>query len=261
MSKLKAGLIISSALVIGLLSGCGTEGKTNGGTAQAKTNENLNEEILVDKNLYLEGNGTYVGQIDNRSIEITINGKPIAFKLTDEAFKQLESIKEGDEVSFVYTDSKIEQKTIEKFQLKDSKISMTKSVLEVDQTLVDLQAKLHDTKEQTVLKGMTPFEVFSLYMYVKAGQDFETLYYFHELDTNSMTVEQFKKENMNSDAIAQNDAFFRKLDQVREFEVVQTDENRVYIAFTLPNDDHTYEFKMVKSATTDIWQVMWMPFQ
>jgi hypothetical protein len=261
MRKLKAGLIISSALVIGLLSGCGTEGKTNGGTAQAKTKENLNEEVLVDKNLYLEGEGTYVGQIDNRSIEITVNGTPTAFQLTDEAAKQLESIKEGEEVSFVYTDSKMEQKTIEKFHLKDNKITLTKSVLEVDQALIDLLEKFHDTKDQGVLKDVSPFEVFSLYMYVKAGQNFETLYYFHELDANVMSVEQFKKENMLADAIAQNDTFFRKLDQVREFEVVQTDENRVYIAFTLPNDDHIYEFKLIKLEAENIWHVMWMPFQ
>lgn len=258
MNKVKAGLMVSSLLALGLLAGCGTEGKMNGSTVQAKTNEGT-EERKEEKELYLEGKGIYVGQIDNRSIEVKIDGTPTAFQLTDEALIQLESISEGDEVSFVYTDTKIEQKTIEKFNSQAGKIKLTKSVLEVNQELADLQGKLHVSKDPTVLKGVNPFDVFSLYMYVKAGQDFETLYYYHEIDENSLSVEQYKKENMQADAVAQNDAFMRKLDQVREFQVVKIDDHRVYIAFTLPNDEHTYEFQMIKSE--NIWRVMWTPFQ
>jgi hypothetical protein len=71
-------------------------------------------DFNVEKSLYSKGTGVLVGQIDPHSIELDINGEKIAFQLSDEAIKQLPSIKEGNTAEFVYTENEI-QKTIQKF--------------------------------------------------------------------------------------------------------------------------------------------------
>ncbi|NYE07257.1 Cu/Ag efflux protein CusF [Bacillus niacini] len=46
-----------------------------------------------------------------------IKGEMVAFQLKEEAIQQLPSLKEGSEISFVYTENEI-QKTIEKFLIE-----------------------------------------------------------------------------------------------------------------------------------------------
>ncbi|WP_066048935.1 hypothetical protein [Robertmurraya korlensis] len=255
--------VIGSMFLLSLLTGCGVEDTTSKtGNASLKTKDiyiQKKDVHLEQQPLDLEGKGTYVGQMDPHSIEISIDGVPTAFQLTDQAISQLSSIQDGTDVEFVYTDTDKEQKTIERFVKAEGEIHLIHSVLQLDQELTDLVIKLHDTKESSILKDMSAFEIFAMYMYTKAGQDFDTLYYFHELDSHSISVEQFKKENMTQEAISQNDSFMKKLDQVRKFKVIQTGDNRAMVSFQLPNEEHVYEFKLIK--TSNGWHAMWIPFQ
>ncbi|WHX98620.1 BsuPI-related putative proteinase inhibitor [Neobacillus sp. DY30] len=73
-------------------------------------------DLLVEKSLFTKDDGVYTGQIDPHSIEVDMNGEKVAFQLKEEAIQQLTALKEGSEISFVYTDNDI-QKTIEKFLL------------------------------------------------------------------------------------------------------------------------------------------------
>jgi hypothetical protein len=74
-------------------------------------------DFIVEKSLHKKGSGVLTGQIDPHSIEVDIQGEKTAFQLTDEAKQQLPSLKEGSEISFVYSDNGI-QKTIEKFLIE-----------------------------------------------------------------------------------------------------------------------------------------------
>lgn len=254
--------VIGSMLLLSLLTGCGAEetpSETVNASVKTKDIYIQKKDDQMEQLLYLEGKGTYLGQMDPHTIEISVDGVPSAFQLTDRAISQLASIQEGLEVQFVYTETNIEQKTIEKFVTADGLITLNQSVLQVDQKLADLVKKLHETNDSSILKDIDAFGIFTMYMYTKAGQDFETLYYFHELESTSISVEEFKKENMAADAISQNDSFMKKLDQVREFEVIQTGENRAMISFQFPNEEQVYEFKLIK--TSNGWHAMWVPFQ
>lgn len=74
-------------------------------------------ELMVNDSLYSKGTGEYIGQMDPHSIEMQIEGEPVAFQLSKEAIQQLASLKEGDKVAFIFSENEI-QKTIEKFLIK-----------------------------------------------------------------------------------------------------------------------------------------------
>lgn len=72
------------------------------------------KDIKVEKSLYSKGSGEYFGQMDPHTIEVKINDEAIAFQLSEEAIQQLSSIKQGEKISFIFSETDI-QKTIEKF--------------------------------------------------------------------------------------------------------------------------------------------------
>ncbi|WP_413298829.1 BsuPI-related putative proteinase inhibitor [Bacillus sp. 1P10SD] len=76
-------------------------------------------EFIVTNSIYTNGSGQYVGQMDPHTIEVNVDGNKTAFQLSDEAIKQLTSIKEGDKISYTYSEKENGQKTIEKFNIKD----------------------------------------------------------------------------------------------------------------------------------------------
>jgi hypothetical protein len=71
-------------------------------------------DLIVEQSLFTKASGVLVGQMDPHTIEVDVKGEKVAFQLTEEAIGQLPSLKEGSEISFVYTENEI-QKTIEKF--------------------------------------------------------------------------------------------------------------------------------------------------
>jgi Cu/Ag efflux protein CusF len=73
---------------------------------------------LIVKNSFSKGTGVLAGQMDPHTIEIDIEGKKVAFQLTEDAIKQLSSLKEGDQVSFLYKENETGQKLIQKFILE-----------------------------------------------------------------------------------------------------------------------------------------------
>ncbi|WP_066256177.1 BsuPI-related putative proteinase inhibitor [Neobacillus drentensis] len=70
---------------------------------------------LIVNNAYSKGTGVLIGQIDPHTIEIDMEGKKVAFQLTENAIKQLPLLKEGEQVSFLYKENDDGQKTIQKF--------------------------------------------------------------------------------------------------------------------------------------------------
>ncbi|MFT4414268.1 BsuPI-related putative proteinase inhibitor [Fredinandcohnia humi] len=218
-------------------------------------------DIIISKDMAVTGNGVFVGQIDPHTVEIIVDGTATAFQLSDEAIEQLKSIKDGESISFIYTNGN-DVKTINNFTLESSseKIALTKSVLEVDQELVDLHTTFRETRDVSVLKDLKPFDIFQLYMWTKAGEDYETLYHFHNKADATVDMETYKKENMTGEASKEKNTLMINLDKVRDFEVVQTASDRVYVAFTMPNSSEKLEFKLAKGEN-GVWHAMWTPFQ
>jgi NurA-like 5'-3' nuclease len=70
---------------------------------------------LIVKNSFSNGTGILGEQMDPHTIEIDMEGKKVAFQLSEAAKKQLPVMKEGELVAFVYNENELDQKIIEKF--------------------------------------------------------------------------------------------------------------------------------------------------
>lgn len=81
----------------------------------AKEEEAKSVTNLIIKNSFAKGSGTYVGQMDPHTIEIDMEGKKVAYQLSDEARNQLSSLQEGGTVSFHYIENEAGQKVIQMF--------------------------------------------------------------------------------------------------------------------------------------------------
>lgn len=60
--------------------------------------------------------GVYIGQIDNNSIEVRIDGEPDAYRLTDQSRDRVTSLENGDKIQFDYYKNQHGQKVIVSFQ-------------------------------------------------------------------------------------------------------------------------------------------------
>lgn len=77
--------------------------------------------FLNNKNSFSKGSGKLVGQMDPHTIEVDVEGKKEAFQLTDEAKKQLTTLKEGITLTFFFIENDIGQKVIQRFVLEVQK--------------------------------------------------------------------------------------------------------------------------------------------
>lgn len=77
-------------------------------------------DVLVEKSLS-KGSGILVGQIDPHTIEINMDGNKQAFQLSDHAIQQYASLKEGEQISFVYNENENGQKVIQEFVVASKK--------------------------------------------------------------------------------------------------------------------------------------------
>ncbi|WP_246943194.1 BsuPI-related putative proteinase inhibitor [Bacillus pinisoli] len=218
-------------------------------------------DLIVEKSIF-KGNGKLVGVIDSRSVKIDSNGIFSTFQLTDEAFSQLQQfIPDGSEIEYLYTETENNQKVIHKFITDQPiKVQLDKSLLILEDKLVHIFEIFKENKEKkpVLLANLQPFDVFKLYMYTQAGQDFETLYYYHDLNKDSISIDQYVAESKNVANVKNIDTFMRKLGKVREFTINHVSPNRTNIEFI--QDGEILQFKLEKD-NNNVWCVMWMPFQ
>jgi hypothetical protein len=214
----------------------------------------------VKSSIYNIGIGTLTGRVDLNSIEVEMDGSPRVFQLTDFAKEQIISIEDNTGIDFIYTETGIEQPTIEKLITQPTQIHIQASVLELDSELVGVHDWIRQNKNLKAMAGYQPFEAFRLYMYTKAGEDFETLYYFHNVDEDNLPVSKYVSENRMDTAIAQNREFMKKLNEVHDFYLEMINSTRANIGFTLPGSEEVLEFKMMKGED-NIWRALWLPLQ
>ncbi|AZU62813.1 BsuPI-related putative proteinase inhibitor [Neobacillus mesonae] len=74
------------------------------------------KDFNVENSIYKQGDGKLVGLMDPHTIEVNMNGEAIAYQLSDQAREEIQSIKDGDLVTFVYIENDKGQKVIERFE-------------------------------------------------------------------------------------------------------------------------------------------------
>jgi PBP1b-binding outer membrane lipoprotein LpoB len=172
--------IKSSILALAvLLSACsGDSNETDKKEEVQKTGEpdqvaDKKEEPAVEPAASIEEEGTYIGQIDNNSIEVEAGGETIVLRLTDEVRDTVASLKDGSKVAIVYKKNENDQWILEKITASDSG---------TDEPAASKTLK-YSVNGSTVEKEATLTE---------SEQD----YYFYKLDDFEFTAEEPRKDLM-----------------------------------------------------------------
>ncbi|MBH0172732.1 hypothetical protein IHV09_04145 [Fictibacillus sp. 23RED33] len=71
-------------------------------TSPTQKNEEVKEEPVNEEVTSIEEEGTYIGLIDNNSIEVEAAGETLVLRLTDEVRDDVESLEEGAKVNIIY---------------------------------------------------------------------------------------------------------------------------------------------------------------
>nr|WP_239454473.1 BsuPI-related putative proteinase inhibitor [Bacillus suaedaesalsae] len=139
-------------------------------------------------------------------------------------------------------------------------VILTNSVLEIDKNLLDTYNQIKESNNPDALANLEPFQVFQLYMYTQADQDFKTLYQYYFTNSDQVDLDTFVKESKIKTNVQNIEHFIRKLNEIREFNVVKTEIDRAYVEFTLPGEQDIFQFKLQQDENK-IWRVLWMSLQ
>lgn len=112
----RAAILAMTVVLAAALSACGagTNDSAAANTGAGASNEaalppvDPAGETVADPNAELQGSGTYEGQMDPHSVEITTELGPTAFQLGADMSELVESLEEGDNVTFSYTEEVVD---------------------------------------------------------------------------------------------------------------------------------------------------------
>ena len=224
-----------------------------------KANEVKKQFTVSNESMYQRAQAEFV-KVDGSIVEIAFGEEKQTYQLTDFAREQVNELTPGMPVDFIYEGGGFDLQTIERFIPVEglTYVKLDKSVLEVHDQSVKTLENMKGAKSSASLEGMEPFDVFALYMYTQAGEDYETMYYFYPEGALGISVEQFVKEGKDVTNTENTQAFMKKLNEVRDFSVIVNGENgRVH--FKLDGEENSLTFQLVKQ--NGVWHVQPMPFQ
>lgn len=252
--KLKQGEVLEEAFSIGSL----PDGKYSIQLflTSAQQEELVEKEFSISNSMYQRMTGKLI-EMNGDVATVEIGEEPVPFQLTDIAKDQLMTIEEDGFIEFIYVETEYEEKTIERIIFIEYRthVHLDKSVLEVEQELAKVVEQIK--ANPNVLEGLKPFEIFTLYMYVLAGEDYETLYHFYLPDSMDIPVEEYVKQNRDGNVEAHR-SFMRQFNEVRDFTVITKDQQG-RVEFSLEGEQTGLAFQLRKQENT--WYVMPMPLQ
>lgn len=129
-------IILLAVVAVLALSACGTKPQTNNtapqGTDQPQTQQPQVKPEPVAKPEVKQGTGVYNGAADPHTVEIEINGESQSFQLADGLDTVVAGLKEGDAVTFEYSEQAVEDDATAQ-QLILTKIQKTEAATDGNQ--------------------------------------------------------------------------------------------------------------------------------
>jgi hypothetical protein len=198
-------LLSSTVLAAVLLSAC--NGNNNNNTAPTATpTESVSpaptESPVAETK---QGNGVFVGLADSHTVEITVNDEAAAYQLGEGTDEAVNALKEGDAVTFEYTETAIEGDATAKLLTitKIGKAAGDTTVKELPATK-DFKFQLEgneETRTGTLAKG----EGYALYIFEQFKFDAAANKLIMNVDNNyyveiSKLPEGFKLDDIKADA-------------------------------------------------------------
>jgi len=142
-------------IVIAFVSGCFEDKKD----IEPQNGNKADSEDQVDKseNERMSETGIYIGQIDNNSVEIEVNDKPISFILTDETKEAIEKVDENEKIKFVYFQNQDKQFVLVSITKTDSSEEVSKTDIGIYVGQIDnfsIEVQVDDTPKAFISYDM-----------------------------------------------------------------------------------------------------------
>ncbi|RZT23297.1 hypothetical protein [Fictibacillus sp. BK138] len=115
--------IFALALLLSACSGDAKDTEKKEATKQSAEQDQAadqKEEPAVEPAASIEEEGTYIGQIDNNSIEVEASGDTLVLRLSDEVRDTVAHLEDGSKVSIVYKKNENDQWVLEKITAAES---------------------------------------------------------------------------------------------------------------------------------------------
>jgi hypothetical protein len=115
--------IFALAVILSACSGEATETEKKEATKESSEPAKVadqKEEPATEPAASIEEEGTYIGQIDNNSIEVEAAGDTLVLRLTDEVRDTIANLEDGSKVSIVYKKNENDQWILEKITAAES---------------------------------------------------------------------------------------------------------------------------------------------
>ncbi|MFD1176999.1 hypothetical protein ACFQ3W_11900 [Paenibacillus puldeungensis] len=99
----KIGLLIFALLFTLMFAACSNDGSnTSANSGNEASGNGRSQHASEHSSKPQHGLGTFVGMVDNHSIEIEMNGQPTVFQIDEKLASEVKNIKQGASVTYVY---------------------------------------------------------------------------------------------------------------------------------------------------------------
>ncbi|WP_163537363.1 hypothetical protein [Gracilibacillus sp. YIM 98692] len=151
---------------------------------------------------------------------------------------------------------------IEEENTQDETSETINTKMQLSSELEEIYKEYEQQKNDTLLEGLTPIDVFKLYFHAINKKDSDTIYALYIKGENFGTPS--KKEYFDDldfyESPYTEDAENDELHQVDEFTIQYPDENRAVVAWESSRGS-TRTFQLIHDTDKNVWKVNWLPFQ
>jgi hypothetical protein len=143
-------------------------------------------------------------------------------------------------------------------------VQQAPSVFDLSPELKDLYFAYMKEKKDELLKGLTPIDIFKLYVHAEEEGDLHTQYalYIQDEEYEKPTLEQFLEDVKKDPAGAERS--YKQIAELKEqangFEVMMQDEKRAIVYVKFKDHREPLGFR-VRKDKNNIWKVSWLPIQ
>ncbi|MDF2858302.1 MAG: hypothetical protein K0Q87_4153, partial [Neobacillus sp.] len=146
-------------------------------------------------------------------------------------------------------------------------VEVTKNVqtnIEPSTELKALYNEYANKKDDQLLAGLSPLDIFKLYFYAKDLEDSETTYALYikgEMFGTPSEEEYFGDPEFYGAKFNENDKkLYAGLQQVKEFKINYLYDKEVIITWK-GQEGSLPAFRLIKDPKVDVWKVSWLPMQ
>jgi hypothetical protein len=141
------------------------------------------------------------------------------------------------------------------------------TTIELSTELQSIYKEYAKKKNDMLLRGLKPIDIFKMYYHAMNLGDLETEYEFYHKGKNSGTPDRetyFNDPffNVSEKELENAKDFYKQLETVQTFYEVYLSNDETVISFKIePDSFNTFGFRLIKDSNTEVWKVSFIPLQ